>query len=107
MHTSGNDTVAMLFTPEPPQWGLRGDPFAWRELRDSLREVPLPASEAELLALLSASLVNLVGDAPIRGETAYVERFAHGGMSSGQVSLAFWRDTALPLLGRRFCESIR
>ncbi len=107
MNGIGSDSLVDLFHPEPVQWGLRGDPFLWREMRDALREHPRPSNEVEWLALLRATWVQLLGDAPIRNETAYVERFASGGMSSGQVSLAFWRDTALPLLCRRYSDATR
>lgn len=36
---------------------------------------------------------SLEGDDPV-----FVEKYKHGGMSSGQVSREFWRDSALPLL---------
>ena len=38
--------AADLFDPEPEQWGLRGDPWVWRALRDHLGEAYLPPSVA-------------------------------------------------------------
>ena len=32
-----------LFEPEPEQWGLRGDPYAWMAMRDLVRDRPRPA----------------------------------------------------------------
>ena len=26
--------VSIIFTPEPDQWGLRGDPFLWQLLKE-------------------------------------------------------------------------
>jgi hypothetical protein len=31
-------------------------------------------------------------------ESLRVDRFAHGGISSGRISRTFWRERALPLL---------
>lgn len=107
MQGPASDWLSEIFQPEPVRWGLRGDPHLWRALQEALRDQARPGSEAALEVLLKATLVRVLGDSPVSGETAYVERFASGGMSSGQVSLGFWRDTALPLLCRRFSESSR
>lgn len=102
---SETHTIADLLSPEPPQWGLRGDPHLWRELRESLASTPLPATEDELLALLEATYFQLVG-APISATApTFVARLSHGGMSSGYVSPEFWRERAIPLLLARFRRS--
>jgi len=33
--------VADLFDPEPEQWGLRGDPYLWREMKETFAETQL------------------------------------------------------------------
>lgn len=94
--------VSSLFEEKPWQWGLRGDPFLWDEMVETIEQLPLSATESELEKLLVATFERLVG-VSIRGpEFIYVERYAHGGMSSGQVSVEFWRNTALPLLTSRY-----
>ena len=30
--------VSVIFTPEPSQWGLRGDPFLWQLLMERLEQ---------------------------------------------------------------------
>jgi molybdenum cofactor cytidylyltransferase len=40
-------------------------------------------------------------------DSFYVERYGHGGMSSGLVSPEFWRDTAVPLLLARHDALLR
>jgi hypothetical protein len=107
MHAANTEWIDHIFHPEPATWGLRGDPYLWRDLREALRNEIPPRSETALEALLNATVQRLLTDAPVHGESVYVERFAHGGMSSGRVCLRFWRDTALPLLCRRFSESVR
>jgi hypothetical protein len=92
--------VADLFDPEPEQWGLRGDPYVWRALRDHLGESYLPPSIGELEAMLYTAFNRLVA-VDLGTEIApsvYREAFAHGGMSSGQVHLETWRVVLLPLL---------
>lgn len=34
--------VSIIFTPEPDQWGLRGDPFLWQLLKERYQAVELP-----------------------------------------------------------------
>jgi hypothetical protein len=92
--------VADLFDPEPEQWGLRGDPWVWRALRDHLGESYLPPSVGEVEAMLYTAFDRIVA-VDLATETApaiYREEFAHGGMSSGHIHLETWRAELLPLL---------
>jgi len=95
--------MAELFEPKPLQWGLRGDPYLWGEMASALANAPLPATQAKLDDLLEETFARLVG-VPTKSSapTVFVERYSHGGMSSGRVSLAFWRETAFPLLQARY-----
>ena len=102
--TAAHQTVRPLFATAPPQWGLRGDPYLWDELSDILSDTPLPQTESELVRLVEAGFERLTGHAMSEPDTFVVERYAHGGMSSGGVSPDFWRDEAMPLLLRRFRE---
>ena len=95
--------VSDLFKPEPVQWGFRGDPYLWAEMAAVLAGVPLPTTEDELSRLLEETLVRLaVAPLSSLASSVFVERYSHGGMSSGRVSLAFWRETGLPLLRSRY-----
>ena len=96
-------TLSDLFQPDPIQWGLRGDPYLWREMSEALAALPLPPSEAQLAEILDATFERLVGLSPYAEQSSvFVERHAHGGMSSGGISLVFWREKALPLLLARY-----
>ena len=92
--------VAGLFDGEPAQWGMRGDPHAWRAIRDRLEGVALPESVEELERLLRGAFHEVVGvdltqdPAP----SVFREEFAHGGMSSGMVNLDTWRTRLMPML---------
>jgi molybdenum cofactor cytidylyltransferase len=98
------ETVAALFREEPQRWGLRGDPFLWREMRSQFEQTPLPATADELKDLLETAFETLTGQPISAAHPFFVERFSHGGMSSGYLSPDFWRDAAIPLLCARYAE---
>ncbi|MEU2004534.1 hypothetical protein ACH47B_26385 [Rhodococcus sp. NPDC019627] len=96
-------TMDHLFEEQPEHWGLRGDPYAWEALREHLTGVPIPGEDAALEGLLLTAFTSVVGVDLLTepAENVYREEFAHGGMSSGHVSLQLWRDCLLPLLVSR------
>ncbi|ORJ97757.1 hypothetical protein [Prescottella equi] len=96
-------TMDQLFQEQPEHWGLRGDPYVWDAIRQHLADVPLPDEAAALEDMLLTAFTSVVG-VDLRTEPAedvYREEFAHGGMSSGHVSIEIWRDYLLPLLVSR------
>jgi hypothetical protein len=101
---SSYSTVADLFQYEPGEWGLRGDPYLWAEMQVHLSGVPLPSNPEELKELLVHSFHTLTGNSLSSRKYFYVERFAHGGMSSGHIDPTFWRNKVIPLLMQRFSE---
>lgn len=98
-------TIGQLFEEEPIRWGLRGDPFLWRKMRDHFSDVPLPANAAELEKMIAEGFFELSGQPMSYSENFRVNEFAHGGMSSGAICPEFWRDSALPLLRSRHSET--
>jgi hypothetical protein len=95
--------VSDLFDPEPETWGLRGDPHLWRALRAHLAGQDVPVSADELASLLHAAFRELTGT-DLTSDPAspvYRERYAHGGMSSGMISLGTWRQRLMPMLFER------
>lgn len=95
-------TIASLFEGRPFRWGLRGDPFLWQEMCTYFDETPLPASTRELAAHIEEAIASLTGHPLSESEPFLIERFSHGGMSSGMVSPQYWREKAIPLLQERF-----
>jgi hypothetical protein len=95
--------VATLFDPEPPTWGFRGDPYLWRALREHLAEVDMPSTSSELISVLHAAFRELAGVDLASDPASWVtrEQYAHGGMSSGMISLDTWRTSLMPLLVER------
>jgi hypothetical protein len=62
----------------------------------------MPDQTRDLEVILGQAFHSLSGQ-PLSSKGAIrVERFAHGGMSSGMVSPEFWRDEAVPLLLERY-----
>jgi hypothetical protein len=99
-------SVDELFERNPIRWGLRGDPLLWRDMRAALRGKPLPDTLEEAERLFEKTFARIVGvelGSPQPGDRVYVKKFATGsGISDGQVSLQYWRDTAMPILLDRF-----
>ncbi|AYM97049.1 hypothetical protein EAG14_14345 [Acidovorax sp. 1608163] len=94
--------MSILFDPEPIQWGLRGDPYLWREMAEQFQGIPLPESSHELSSLLEETFLKLTGYPVSHQKHFRVERHAHGGMSSGGIATEFWRERGIPLLLSRF-----
>jgi hypothetical protein len=46
----------------------------------------------------------LTGTPPANQEMIFIERYAHGGMSSGYVDPKFWSETAIPMLQAKYRE---
>ena len=97
-----DDTKAStLFDPEPTSWGLRGDPYFWRYLKEKLASVGMPTGPDALERFIRHEHLKLSGKELTMSSMAYVERFAHGGMSSGGISGHWWTETGIPLLRER------
>jgi hypothetical protein len=90
--------VGTIFEDEPVQWGFRGDPYLWRELKERLAETDMPATPNELREIIEQAYKDATGHSVSHDETIIIERFKHGGMSSGGVSPKFWNERGIPLL---------
>lgn len=85
-------------------WGLRGDPYLWDELKDKLAERSLPRRESELWNVLEVAFAELTGAELITKREIFVARYDNGGMSSGLVSVAFYREEVFPEIVLRFSK---
>lgn len=97
-------TVGDLFAREPRAWGLRGDPYLWRALRDYLATTPLPTNSSELERIIEDAFLRLTRRPLVPGDGFFLHEFAHGGMSSGGIDPQFWLEKALPLLIKRYLK---
>ena len=96
--------LSEIFKVPPSKYGFRGDPHFWKYLEGYFSKVAFPYSEKELIddiyrLFYEVSGVQLTVDARV-----YVEQFAHGGMSSGQLSGEFWVNSGIPMIVGRYRE---
>lgn len=98
--------VSDLFDPPPGTWGGRGDPYLWADMRDHFAGVECPGTADELAASVEAMFLRLTGMPMSHPEGIHLEKYAHGGMSSGVVWPPFWREDAIPLLRSRLEKSL-
>lgn len=96
--------LSEIFQDEPTQWGLRGDPFLWKEMKNMLEDYDFPNTEEQFTALIKQSYEKLTGTPLTTRNNVFVERFNQGGMSSGYVSAQFWIEKAIPMLHKRYLE---
>ena len=92
--------LSELFNRKPEQWGLRGDPYFWDYLKEKADQMA-PVSSDELEQWIMNEHILLSGENMTAESEAYVEQFAHGGMSTGRICGGWWLDTAIPLLKGR------
>lgn len=97
--------IGDLFEVEPEQYGLRGDTYLWVEMREHFSQVTLPQTTSELEEQMAQAFLLLTGHSISSSKSFRVERFAHGGISSGFVSPGFWRGRAMALIKKRYAES--
>ncbi|MES2933104.1 MAG: hypothetical protein V4805_06420 [Pseudomonadota bacterium] len=97
-------TIGDLFKEEPSQWGFRGDPYLWFDMREYFSNSPLPDNEMSLLTLIKESFEKLTGHEFDEKKPFGLEKYAHGGMSSGMVSPEFWHGFGIDFLMRRYAE---
>ena len=93
--------VGRLFGDEPNQWGLRGDPYLWQELRQAFEKEGVPALTADFNNRLNELYQRLIGEELGLSENVYIERYPPAGMSGGMVSSKFWKDIGFKLLLQR------
>jgi hypothetical protein len=94
--------LSQLFEEVPARWNLRGDPYLWREMKDTVDNYKYADTEEEFRALVEQIFEQLTGASLKNREPIFVERYSHGGISSGYVSPEFWRKQILPLLLERY-----
>ena len=99
--------LSVIFEKEPRQWGLRGDPFMWSELRDECVGKNLtPYHEDEIVSMVCQKF-ELVSGVPLTYDAEpYVEKYAHGGMSSGYLYGLFWIGRGMAQILQNYREAI-
>ena len=100
-----------LFEVKPAQWGMRGDPYFWGHLKDLIDGKEDIATPDDLERFIKNEFYSLSGNKKEMtgawSEFIIVDRFAHGGMTSGGVSGEWWIEDGIPLLKSRFEHFLR
>ncbi|WMS86591.1 hypothetical protein [Pleionea litopenaei] len=96
--------VSVIFEEEPTQWGLRGDPFLWRELKERFRNIDMPSSADELRNMIESEYEKSTGHPIGNMKNIGIERFQSYGMSSGIICPEFWVTKGVPLLASRHAK---
>ena len=89
---------------EPEKWGYRGDPALWSALKIQLCCKEIPKTVEELSEILETSFKEQTSFGLGLLDEVFIEKFSNGGMSSGYIHGAFWREVAFPLILKRFLD---
>ena len=92
--------LSVIFEDKPERWGYRGDPYFWDYLKEKAEEMELITPEL-LEIWIKDEHFALSGIELTEESTAVVDRFAHGGMSSGGIAGDWWCAVGIPLLKDR------
>jgi len=96
--------VKEVFDITPDQWGLRGDPYLWEDIKNecsvSFEEISKEVFELFLFEIFEKK----TGKSINTQEPIYLEKYAFGGMSSGNVDPNTWRKILIPLLLESFSK---
>src|SRR5690349_6239461 len=58
----GRGTVGALFERQPVKFGLRGDPYLWRELRAQFADTPLPEHWFTVQKMITDAIAQVIGE---------------------------------------------
>lgn len=97
--------ISKIFEHEPSQWGLRGDPLLWREMRNLLGDRDMPPTPEELKEIIETLYEECVGHPLSYSKNIKIERYGDSGMSGGFVCPEFWATKGIKLLVSRHEKS--
>lgn len=93
--------VSDIFRGSMPQWGSRGNPYFWDDLQTVFSFKSIPISSEELISIIHEVFYRITGERLVEDAVCYVDSYAHGGMSSGQVTGEWIINTCIPMLQER------
>lgn len=103
---SGKLYISDLMRIPPKQWGLRGGPYFWEDLKTHFAFDDLSMGPEELRERIRIFFEMKTGTKLTAEAMPYVKEYAHGGMSSGGVSGEWVLQTCIPLLQKRLLQAI-
>lgn len=94
----------VIFEIDPIHWGLRGDPYLWKELANQFSGFKLDTAPAHFDSVLDQKFNTFLEEKgrPQSDRVVWVPSFPQYGMSGGAVSLEWWNEKGLPLLKERY-----
>jgi RNAse (barnase) inhibitor barstar len=95
-------SLACIFSCRPFQYGLRGDKYLWDDLENHFKNIEVPKYDDEFIELIYIAIEELTGNKLNLEKFIMVEKYKHGGMSSGEISGEFWIKRGIPLLIGRY-----
>ncbi len=93
--------VSDIFADRPKQWGLRGDPFFWEDLKTVFAFDELSITPGTLADRICDVYQRVTGERLTTDSKGYVQKYDHGGMSSGQLDGKWILNTCIPMLQER------
>ena len=98
--------VESIFEEKPVQWGLRGDPYMWKELKKSLSGFTEHLNQIEFETELEKQFYDFIAREGKRksNDTVWFKSFPQLGMSGGSISLTWWQEIGLPLIKSKYKE---
>lgn len=98
-----------LFAIPPQVMGARGDRYLWEAMRNYFHQkgtcLPNPDGD-ELRNLFESVFTELTERSINEREWFYIEKYAHGGMSSGYIEPKFWRDEGFEYLRNAYYQAV-
>jgi len=95
-----NSRVSEIFSVRPG-WSSRGDPFLWADLEKHFSKFGLPYSEDQFVEEFRSAFWAFTGKPLDSNDYIRIDKYCHGGMSSGIVDPQLWIKTILPMLLKR------
>lgn len=96
--------VEVVFDVKPDQWGLRGDPYLWEDIKNECTLSFEEVSKEDFKLYLVEMFEKKTGRSVNTQEPIYLEKYSFGGMSSGNVDPNTWRKKLIPLLIESFVK---
>ena len=96
------NTIESIFSYRPFQYGLRGDPPLWDDLEEYFKSIPTPTTEELLIEQIYSVVKYLTNNDLSLNRDFFVEKYNHGGMSTGTVCAEFWIKRGIPLIIGRY-----
>jgi len=98
-----SEYISSLFIEEPYQWGLRGDPYLWDEMRLNSKNKKILDNENLMKDYLYELFKNLTDFEITINKNIHIKRYFYGsGMSGGCVCSNWWIEYGIPFILERY-----